>query len=91
METIYKINKNKISNFHREPQGPCLSTSLNSTFFLNPFLLHCENIRGTSIPNFKSVCWVVFEIQRWVSQWYLDLILYYIDCVDSNVIYMLFH
>jgi hypothetical protein len=62
--------------------SPKLFRPLNMRFSKNPFLLHCENMRRTSIPNFKSVRCIVFEIQRSVSQWYLDFI-----CIDyySNV------
>jgi hypothetical protein len=52
---------------------------LNMRFSKNPFLLHGENMRKTYIPNFKSVRCVVFEIQRSVSQWYLDFI-----CIDLS-------
>jgi hypothetical protein len=50
---------------------------LNMRFSKNPFLLH-------NIPNLKSVRCVVFEIQRSVSQWYLDFIC--IDLKDQSLI-----
>jgi hypothetical protein len=55
---------------------------LNMRFLKNPFLLHGENMTRTSIPNFKSIRCVVFEIQRSVSQWYLDFI--YIDYTNCE-------
>jgi len=43
----------------------------------NPFLLHGENMRRTSISNYEFVHCVVFELQRSVTTWYLDFI-----CID---------
>jgi hypothetical protein len=54
-----------------------ITKTLKHNIFENPFLMHGENMRRTSIPNFKSVRCVVFEIQRLVSEWYLNFI-----CID---------
>jgi len=46
----------------------------------NPLLLHGENMRRTSIPNFKFVRCVVIELQRSVTKWYFDFI-----CIDKRM------